>query len=281
MAITRTPLVDDDGTGTTGTVLNNAWQNNLYNQIDAAIALGSPVQQNTSVTGTQNDFALTAGCGALVCLQASPVTFTGFSAGVTGQRLTVVNAGTGRIDLSNLSTGSVSANRLCNFVSSGATSLAPATATNAGGTATYVYISSGGWRLVAHEQGAWITPTFNAADYTGGAGTWTVAAGNVLSHRYRLSGRTLSLQVMLTSTSFSGSSDSMIIGTNSFGGYTPAATIYCPMGRLFYYGGTPGPVLGMAVMDGGTSRVRLMRADFAFHTVGSIDVSAPCSFDVT
>jgi hypothetical protein len=35
MPITRTPLVDDDGSGTTGTVLNNAWQTNLYNAIDA------------------------------------------------------------------------------------------------------------------------------------------------------------------------------------------------------------------------------------------------------
>ena len=36
MAITRTPMVDDDGTGTTGTVINNAWKTELYNQIDAA-----------------------------------------------------------------------------------------------------------------------------------------------------------------------------------------------------------------------------------------------------
>ena len=38
MAITRTPMVDDDGTGTTGTVINNAWKQELYNQIDAADA---------------------------------------------------------------------------------------------------------------------------------------------------------------------------------------------------------------------------------------------------
>ena len=36
--INRTPLVDDDGSGTTGTILNNAWQTNLYNQIDTALA---------------------------------------------------------------------------------------------------------------------------------------------------------------------------------------------------------------------------------------------------
>jgi len=39
MAITRTPLIDDDGSGTTGTILNNAWQTGLYNAIDAALGL--------------------------------------------------------------------------------------------------------------------------------------------------------------------------------------------------------------------------------------------------
>jgi hemolysin activation/secretion protein len=35
MPILRTPLVDDDGSGTTGTILNNAWQTKLYDAIDA------------------------------------------------------------------------------------------------------------------------------------------------------------------------------------------------------------------------------------------------------
>jgi len=30
-------MVDDDGSGTTGTVINNAWKTELYNQIDAAL----------------------------------------------------------------------------------------------------------------------------------------------------------------------------------------------------------------------------------------------------
>ena len=41
MPITRTPWIDDDGSGTTGTVINNAEKTLLYNQIDAALALGS------------------------------------------------------------------------------------------------------------------------------------------------------------------------------------------------------------------------------------------------
>jgi hypothetical protein len=38
MAITRTPWIDDDGSGTTGTIINNAEKQALYNQIDASAA---------------------------------------------------------------------------------------------------------------------------------------------------------------------------------------------------------------------------------------------------
>jgi hypothetical protein len=37
--IARTPMIDDDGSGTTGTVINAAWKTELYDQIDAALAL--------------------------------------------------------------------------------------------------------------------------------------------------------------------------------------------------------------------------------------------------
>ena len=36
--IIRTPMVDDDGSGTTGTILNNAWKQELYGQIDGLVA---------------------------------------------------------------------------------------------------------------------------------------------------------------------------------------------------------------------------------------------------
>lgn len=34
MGIIRTPIIDDDGSGRTGTIINNAWKTELYNQID-------------------------------------------------------------------------------------------------------------------------------------------------------------------------------------------------------------------------------------------------------
>jgi hypothetical protein len=38
MAISRTPMIDDDGSGMTGTILNNAWKTELYNQIDGLVS---------------------------------------------------------------------------------------------------------------------------------------------------------------------------------------------------------------------------------------------------
>jgi hypothetical protein len=42
MPITRTPIFDDDGSGQTGTVLDDAWKQELYGQIDAF--MGGTVQ---------------------------------------------------------------------------------------------------------------------------------------------------------------------------------------------------------------------------------------------
>jgi hypothetical protein len=38
MPITRTAIIDDDGSGTSGTVIDNAWKQEFYNQIDALAA---------------------------------------------------------------------------------------------------------------------------------------------------------------------------------------------------------------------------------------------------
>ena len=41
MPITRTPIVDDSGQGTDGTVIDNAWKQQFYDQIDAAVPVTS------------------------------------------------------------------------------------------------------------------------------------------------------------------------------------------------------------------------------------------------
>lgn len=48
MPIIRTPIVDDNGSGTTGTVLNNAWKQELYGQIDGVVGVPVDVPFNAA-----------------------------------------------------------------------------------------------------------------------------------------------------------------------------------------------------------------------------------------
>ena len=70
MAITRTPIHDDDGTGTTGTIIDNAWKQEFYDQIDglraARAATGSMIAPVAGGT-----IALSAGYGAHIVLLQS------------------------------------------------------------------------------------------------------------------------------------------------------------------------------------------------------------------
>lgn len=56
MPITRTPIIDDSGSGKDGTVIDNAWKQQFYDQIDALI--GGQVQP------TYGTFTFTDGSGA-------------------------------------------------------------------------------------------------------------------------------------------------------------------------------------------------------------------------
>jgi hypothetical protein len=53
VTITRSPWVDDDGSGTTGTVINNAVKTDLYNQIDTALAKVAQLAGGNNFTGNQ------------------------------------------------------------------------------------------------------------------------------------------------------------------------------------------------------------------------------------
>jgi hypothetical protein len=44
-------MIDDDGSGTTGTIINNAWKQELYNQIDALAGGGDFTAEDLTVTG--------------------------------------------------------------------------------------------------------------------------------------------------------------------------------------------------------------------------------------
>jgi len=65
VTITRSVWIDDDGTGTTGTVINQALHTTLYNEIDAALAKVAQLAGGNAFTGTQSmTGALTVGTTA-------------------------------------------------------------------------------------------------------------------------------------------------------------------------------------------------------------------------
>lgn len=153
-----------------------------------------PIMQTSTSTGTQNDFALAAGVQVLRLNNASLLTLNGFTAGVDGQRVSVVSVGAGQVDFAHQNAGSAAANRFINIATSGNTSLAAGV-----GTADFVYDgTTARWRLVDHEQGAWITRTFAAGNYTASSGTWTVASAT--RDAYWLKGRTLFYNFVVTGT---------------------------------------------------------------------------------
>lgn len=58
MAITRTPIIDDDNSGTTGTIINNAWKQELYDQIDGVVSPATALW--TAVPFSAANFSATA-----------------------------------------------------------------------------------------------------------------------------------------------------------------------------------------------------------------------------
>jgi hypothetical protein len=63
VTIVRTPWVDDDGTGTTGTVINNAVKTALYNDIDGGFAKLAQLAGGNAFTGSQSIAGLLAVTG--------------------------------------------------------------------------------------------------------------------------------------------------------------------------------------------------------------------------
>jgi hypothetical protein len=160
----------------------------------------------TTATGTQNNFdpsSTIAGGSQIVlirCNNAADLTVTGLVAGIDGQIVIFYDIGSFNVFFQDASGGAGSTVELQNMATSGATPISTR------GFAAYVYDTTTGiWRLFAHEQGTWITPTYAAGTYTAtGGGTWTVDAGDVTTFRYRLSGKTLSVVLQLDTTTIVG-----------------------------------------------------------------------------
>jgi hypothetical protein len=165
-------------------------------------SLGAYTVIGNTQTGTVNDWAPgLLGNTVVTWSGTADLTVTGLAGGSNGQIVIVKNRSFNNVlYCAHQSASSAAVNRWLNQATSGATPIAP------GGAALYYYEGANGiWVLAFHEQGAWVPIPYNAANFTGSASmTWTVDAGDVVTWRYRLQGRTMQIQFYFNTTSVGG-----------------------------------------------------------------------------
>lgn len=197
---------------------------------------------------------------------ASLSTIRGLKAGTAGQQVTIVSVGAGQVNLAHQDTGDgTPASRLINFVTSGVTPLAAGT-----GTAIYQYDgTTARWRLIKHDQGAWITPSFSAGDYTAnGSMTWTVGSGDVITNSYLVVGKSLLWGIRLTTTTVGGTPNTALRLTLP-NGYTTGANVDGAAYALNDNGA--GFVAGMISVASGVTYIEFYHAGFAGNWAAATD----------
>jgi hypothetical protein len=163
----------------------------------ASIAALQPGVLTSATTGFVTSQALPAGNGPLIIrfTNASSLGVLGFAPGLLWQRLTVLAVGTGQVSFSYNDAGAPVGSKIITFITAGGTFLSAGL-----GSAEFVY-DGGRWVMVAHEQGAWITPPFAAVNFFGSASmTWTVTAGEVATCSFYQKGHMVSVvfQILLS-----------------------------------------------------------------------------------
>jgi hypothetical protein len=203
-----------------------------------------------TTTGTINNLNF-SNADQVLMANASAATITGLAAGVAGQRVTLISVGAGHVDLAHQNGNSTFANRLTNFARSGNTSLAAGF-----GAATYEYdatVAAPGWRLVSHEQGAFISHPYSAGDYTGnGSMTWTVGSDDVVTFDYFLSGRQITVLLVLANTTVGGTASTQLSVVLP-GGFNGGSTFRGPFVAFIPAGMT----LGRFLLSGGSASIVL------------------------
>jgi hypothetical protein len=223
MALNRTwvnALVNDDGSNTLGELWDKADVVHIYDDVDAALltnpALGRYTVVSSTATGTVHNW--NPGINGHTIIKwagASDLIVTGLAGGTAGQIVTLFNNGAAVLYAAQASASSTQ--KFFNHAASAPTPIA-----TGGGFATY-YCDGNYWILLAHEQGAWITAPYSAANFTANVGTWTVDAGDILGLKYRLSGRTLHVNFVINNAATTGSPGYLKIGNGAYGGFVSAS----------------------------------------------------------
>jgi hypothetical protein len=179
--------------------------------------------ESQTYTGSGTSSSFLANTRTVYLFAGGPLTIQGIFAGYHGQRVTFIQASpSAQVDFIDASSAALAPDRLYNWAQSGPTSLALGGACR--GHVTYLYDAAiPGWRLVSHEQGGWITPAYNAADYYANAGGGWAPGGAALGRcAYYLQGRVLFFQLFVYGGTITGSptvlSRKLPVGFTSTGG---------------------------------------------------------------
>lgn len=240
----------------------------------ANLSNGTFTVVDSTATGAQNNWAPGLDGNTIVTWHgASDLALTGIAGGVVGQVFVLKNTGT-KIATGAHNSGSSSAgNKLFNLVTSAPTPVA------ANGYIAYQHDGTQ-WQLIGHEQGAWITPTFDAANFTGaGAMTVTVTAGDVTTYAYRLVGRTL-LLAWYVDTITIGGTPSNDIHVAILGGFTSTKYI---VNASVYLSDNGTKIGGFATANGSQTILSVQRLDLAVFAASANNTSMYGSlmFEVT
>ena len=184
MAITRTPIVDDDGSGETGTTIDNLWKQELYDQIDGVVSgVEAPIAGGGVITLPVNTTVVRVS-------PATPIVISGVTAlggAKSGQQVLLHNAGPSTVRIAQEDVGAAAADRVIYLASTRGQIL------GVGGCVRLVYDATWfRWRMFLVTPGRPIPVTYSSADFTASAGNWTVDAGDAIANEYVQEGAVLS-----------------------------------------------------------------------------------------
>jgi hypothetical protein len=226
--INRVTWTDDDGSGTTGTIINNArLQGDIYDKVDGALAAldAKDASQDTSITANGPHKILSA--NHTDSIAATLVAGDVLAADATGK-------------LARLPAG---ANGTLLGVTSGLPAYNPQVKLDAAGAIFE--------RGRAASIGDWIDVPFNAANFIAATGTWTMPAGNVLAYGYSLIGRTMLFNLVVQPSTTSAATASLTVKIPA--PYTAARTIWQPIALV----AGSGWATGLATVPAGGSNINL------------------------
>jgi len=189
--ITRLPVVDDVGDGTSGTPINAAWWTQAQDMIDQRWSI---VVLDLGTTGLVNDLNVSEADAVFIANNA-PLTITGIAQpnpAKAAKPLRIVHLGPSPLFLPYADPRSLGTSGLRNMVTSGPTPLV-------GGGATYIHGGAGSaWFMQHHEQAGWVSVPLTGSMFTVTGGVYLPDLPSS-TYRYCLIGRTLFLDFLFPS----------------------------------------------------------------------------------